>query len=133
MKTLSRSQRASLVLMVLVLVACEHRDPPDGFSSEERDVMNAVAFPGSSIAAPLRVSRRGFGATATWDLAIPTTWAQYHKALALTSLGYRESGADENGATLSRSTSGDTFSLRIDKVSAEAPLHLRYTLTAIPY
>lgn len=95
--------------------------------------MNAVAFPGSSISAPLRVSRHGFAVTATWDLAIPTTWAQYHRALALTSLGYREIGADESGATLSRSTSGDSFTLRIDKASVDAPLHLRCTLTAIPY
>jgi hypothetical protein len=62
--------------MVLVFVACEHRGQPDGFAAEERAVMNAVAFPGSSISAPLRVSRHGFAVTATWDLAIPTTWAQ---------------------------------------------------------
>jgi hypothetical protein len=128
-----KSPPTSFVLMVLVFVACEHRGQPDGFGVEERAVMNAVACPGSSIAAPLRVSRRGFAATATWDLAVPTTWAQYQKTLTLTSLGYRELGADESGATLSRSTNGDTFTLRIDKTSADVPLHLRCTLTAIPY
>jgi hypothetical protein len=119
--------------MILAFVACEHREKPDGFAAEERDVMNVVAFPGSSISSPLRVSRHGFAAMATWDLAIPTTWAQYHKALGLTSLGYREIGADESGAPLSRSTSGDTFTLRIEKASPDAPLHLRLTLTALPY
>jgi hypothetical protein len=95
--------------------------------------MDAVAVPGSSIAAPLRVSRQAFTATATWGLSLPTTWTQYRKAVSLTSIGYRELSTDESGATLCRSTAGDTFTLRIDRVSAEVPLRLRFTLTAIPY
>jgi len=118
--------------MILAVASCERRGQRDGVADEERIVMNVVAISGSSIAAPLRVSRHGFTATATWELSLSTTWPQYHEAIRLTSIGYRELSADAGSATLARSTSGDAFTLRIEKVTVGAPLHVRFTLTAMP-
>ncbi len=121
---ISARQATSCALLALATVAtCSTRT--DDFLAEAHDVMDATGALAASGTSLTERPRRGSMRTAVWQLAIAQSWAQYQVALRRNLRLYRERPPEGLDPIFGRTAPGDSYTLRVEKLSEGGALRLR--------
>lgn len=127
-----RTAAVALAATHLVVAGCRQDHRPDLVEQERLSVLcwtappDAVTSPGTGLRRTAQLAR------VSWEVSVPTTWAQYRSWLATVGdRGYHRSRSRDGALSFSRLSRGDLFIVDIEVLIPD-PLELRVTLTAQP-